>query len=147
LEGPGEGFPAPGAPNNLKQFVDDRNDIPNDADVLPRPPIRQATGTSSLVQEDDDSPFRFEPEHHSWLRGIATYDDRQNSWRIQYGTEEDDLYSGQLSIANCKWLSGILNGDIVLLEGRIDLAQRDNDHKPKYVLTKAPRRLVPKPKR
>ena len=134
------------APGDFTPMAGPMNHL-SDEDVLPRPLASLATGSSSLIQEGDDSCFGFDEEHHSWLRGIANYDDRQELWRIQYCTPEDDFFSGQLSIANSKWMSEVLNGDIVLLEGRIDPAQRDSDGKPKYVLSRAPRRLVPKPGR
>ncbi|NOX54828.1 MAG: hypothetical protein GXP27_10400, partial [Planctomycetes bacterium] len=117
-------------------------------------PIRLQSVSSShdadAVQESKPSgqphPFAYDRQNYRWLRGIVDYDESDNTWHLMYAAkpDPDDPYGGDITLADHPDLSKLRDGDIVLVEGRVDTASTDALGKPQYRIEKLVGPLVPK---
>lgn len=73
------------------------------------------------------SPFkRPRSGGYEWLRGIAQYERKTGTWRLQYSEDGRDAYGGILPLVgleNVKSGDCLMEGDVVLVEGQIAHAE------------------------
>lgn len=91
------------------------------------------------------SPFSYDRQGYRWLRGVVEFDEQEKSWNITYNATPDqtDKFGGNIVLLDQGKLNRFKNGDVVLIDGRIDGSQQDRMGKPCYQVIKA-QRLVPK---
>lgn len=91
------------------------------------------------------SPFNHDKQQYRWLRGVIEYDDLEKSWNITYNATPDksDKFGGNIVLVDQGQLSRFKNGDVVLIDGRIDGSRQDKMGKPFYLVERA-QRLIPK---
>lgn len=84
------------------------------------------------------SPYLHDREHHSWLRGVAQYDEFSESWRIVYSrdTADDDKYGGSLTLAGHPDLDKLRDLETIFVEGVVDPNRPDRFGKPMYRVRK-----------
>ncbi len=82
------------------------------------------------------NPYDYDRSGYTWLRGIVDYDEQNKTWNIVYNLKPDasDKYSGSMTIVHDDLVSVLKTGDVVLVEGRVDLSTRDQLGKPLYIV-------------
>src|SRR5438552_14244659 len=83
------------------------------------------------------SPYKKDPIGYSWLRGVVARDQKNNSWRITYSRDplDGDQYGGSLTLVDDEILDMLIDGDVVLIQGKIDRTVVDRYGKPSYRAT------------
>ncbi len=101
--------------------------------------------TSAVDQMAEPNPYDYDRAQFTWLRGVVDFDEIAGEWSIIYSLrpEADDEFGGSLTLARSQLLSGLQNGDVVLVEGRVDRQTQDHLGKPSY-LARHLARLKPK---
>jgi len=91
------------------------------------------------------SPFSFDKQQYRWLRGIIEFDEQEKHWNITYNPTPDktDKFGGNIVLIDQGKLTPFKNGDVVLIDGKIDGSRQDKMGKPLYHISKA-QKLVPK---
>lgn len=91
------------------------------------------------------SPFSYDKQNYGWLRGIIEFDVQEKQWNITYNATPDktDKFGGNIVLSDQGKLNHFKNGDVVLLDGKIDGSRQDKMGKPLYLISKV-QRLVPK---
>ena len=89
--------------------------------------------TASSTPAGGAEPYAFDPDGYSWLRGIVSYDQADQSWTITYDVTPDtwDTYAGHLTLEGTM-PADVKDNDIVLVEGAVDPAHTDRLGKPIY---------------
>lgn len=102
------------------------------------------SGTSAAPGQAP-SPFNYDRNGYRWLRGIVEFDEEEKSWNITYNATPDrsDKFGGNIVLLDQGKLNRFKNGDVVLIDGRIDGTRQDRMGKPCYLVTRA-QRLLPK---
>jgi hypothetical protein len=87
-------------------------------------------------KQDADAPNRFDYDRksYSYLRGVVDFNPRDNAWHIIYSPkpERNDKYGGAFQLVDNPRLNKLHDGDIVFVQGRVNLQQIDSRGKPKY---------------
>ncbi|MDF1744729.1 MAG: hypothetical protein P1V19_13620 [Gimesia sp.] len=91
------------------------------------------------------SPFSYDKQQYRWLRGIIEFDEQEKHWNITYNATPDktDKFGGNIVLIDEGKLNPFKNGDVVLIDGKIDGSRQDKMGKPFYLISKA-QKLVPK---
>lgn len=91
------------------------------------------------------SPFNYDKQNYRWLRGIVEFDEQEKRWNITYNAtpNKTDKFGGNIVLIDQGQLNRFTNGDVVLIDGRIDGSQQDKMGKPCYRISKA-QKLTPK---
>lgn len=91
------------------------------------------------------SPFSYDKQQYRWLRGIIEFDEQEKHWNITYNATPDqsDKFGGNIVLIDQGKLNHFKNGDVVLIDGKIDGSRQDKMGKPFYQISKA-QKLVPK---
>lgn len=83
-----------------------------------------------------DSPNRYDYDRgsYSYLRGVVDFDPGDKSWHIIYNPKPDskDKYGGAFQLIDNPKLNTLHDGDVVFIQGRVNLHQVDSHGKPKY---------------
>jgi hypothetical protein len=83
-----------------------------------------------------DSPNRYDYDRtsYSYLRGVVDFNPRDKSWSIIYSPKPDrsDKYGGAFQLVDNPRLNKLHDGDVVFVQGRVNLQQVDTRGKPKY---------------
>jgi hypothetical protein len=125
----------PGVENLVAEETVATPSLIDDGSIAEPGRLDRRIGTSSLLTQDDPSPYAFDEEKFTWLRGLVDFNDREGVYRVQYGTDPTgDQYSGVLTLAPDPRLENLLIGDIVLVRGRVDVGRRDFNGKPVFVI-------------
>jgi hypothetical protein len=108
------------------------------ADELADGPLRQTV-------QSVPSPYLYDHDRHSWLRGVAHYDEFSESWRIVYSrdTADEDDYGGSLTMTGHPDLDKLRDNETILVEGIVDPNRPDRFGKPTYRVRKI-RPITPK---
>ena len=104
--------------------------IEEDADWQPDPAKRRVYIDALAV----DSPYDYDPVSYSSLRGVVDFDEEDNSWHIIYNVtpNEKDKLGGGVRLLPHPALKTLRNGDVVLIEGKVDYENLDRRGKPQY---------------
>ena len=96
------------------------------------------SGKAKLCQRNRSD---YDKEHLAWLRGVVDYDKKEKSWNIIYSMDpkKDDKLGGSVTLADVDRFPGIHNGDVVLVQGKLDTEQRDRAGKSTYRVEKLQR--------
>lgn len=115
--------------------------LPLEAEAAPET-IQQAAGETAEAPD----PYDYEPEYYRWLRGKVDFDEVDQTWNIIYSLnpDDEDRYGGSITLNNHPELSKLRDGDVALVEGRIDPDSLDRNGKPKYQITNVLGPLKPK---
>ncbi|MFK7777557.1 MAG: hypothetical protein QM501_05490 [Gimesia sp.] len=91
------------------------------------------------------SPFSYDKQRYGWLRGVIEFDEQEKHWNITYNATPDktDKFGGNIVLLDQGKLNHFKNGDVVLIDGKIDSSQQDRMGKPYYLISKI-QKLVPK---
>ncbi len=113
-------------------------------DFVPPTPVRQVSQTS--VDSSQPQPFGYDRQAYTWLRGVVDYDENEGAWHLMYSLKPspDDPYGGDLTLADHPDLAKLKDGDVVLVEGRLDPHLLDSLGKPRYRIEKLVGPLSPK---
>ncbi len=95
---------------------------------------RTASSHPETMDTPRPNPFAWDRSSYRWLRGIVDYDANEGTWHIIYADNPapDDEYGGSFLLVDDPRLDDLQDGDVVLLEGRVDQAARDRLGKPMY---------------
>ena len=79
------------------------------------------------------SPYDFDADGYTWLRGLLSYDTADDVWTITFDVTPDswDTYAGHLTLDGAV-PQDIRDGEIVLVEGAVDAGRVDRFGKPVY---------------
>jgi hypothetical protein len=100
------------------------------AKPVPVVSVAGATTAASRV-----SPYRKDRNGYGWLRGVVSFDETEQNWRLTYNPDPgtNDPYHGNLVLVGSDQLDNLLPDDVVLVEGTIDPTQKDRRFgKPSY---------------
>ncbi len=80
------------------------------------------------------SPYKYDAQGYTYLRGVVTHDVKTNSWRITYSRDplDPDPYGGSLTLVGNANLDTLMDDDVVLAEGQVDRTVLDRYGKPSY---------------
>jgi hypothetical protein len=127
------------------------NDDAGDVDDVFEPPIpvKSASSTKRLDEIASGSrpnPYRYDSNAYTWLQGVVDYDPETKTWHILYNLKPDfkDRYSGGITLIDDPALKKIRDGDVLLIEGRVDSSVTDEFGKPCYRIEKIHGPLKPK---
>lgn len=83
------------------------------------------------------NPYDYDPVSYSSLRGVVDFDEADKSWHIIYNVtpNEKDKLGGGVRLLPHPALKTLHNGDVVLIEGKVDYANRDRGGKPQYQIS------------
>ncbi|MBW3538981.1 MAG: hypothetical protein KY476_01800 [Planctomycetes bacterium] len=120
-----------------------------DANDVADPPL--AKGGPGGVEDAAalPDPYAHDPEYR-WLRGVVDYDRTNETWNIIYDLEPaaSDRWGGTLTLVDDPLLARLRDGDVVLIEGRVDASTRDRTgRKPRYRIEHLVAPLVADPSR
>lgn len=100
-------------------------------------PMRTASGeTDSEIRtaaRPKRTPYKFDRNGYTWLRGVVTRDEQNNAWRLTYSSDprDDRRLGGSVTLQDDNELDVLNDGDIVLVEGEIS-QKTDRFGKPMY---------------
>ncbi|MFM7158881.1 MAG: hypothetical protein ACKO3P_00750, partial [Planctomycetaceae bacterium] len=97
----------------------------------PRSPIRRTSGTAESGRRLKKSPYSHDPGYRK-LSGIVTQDPQTLEWQLKYNPREDDDYGGTLTLSGDEMLENLVEGDAVVVHGRIDARDTDRFGRPRY---------------
>ena len=105
--------------------------------VVETAPVRQASAEFAYLPptrgETTLDPYAHEEGTYAWLRGVVSQDVADGSWSITYDLEPEpyDDHGGNLTLAGDR-LGDLADGEVVLVEGRVDPSSADRFGKPVY---------------
>lgn len=88
------------------------------------------------------NPYAYDKKSYAWLRGVLDYDAVDKHWHITYSNDhhDGDTYGGSLTLVDSPQMEDkFLTNDVVLVDGSIDVSQRDRFGRPMYRLRKIER--------
>lgn len=92
----------------------------------------------TLPYEEDkvQIPYGHDAEGYRYLRGLAIYDDRTDSWSVIYNNKpgRDDEFGGVLTLVDDEGFAILNDKDVVQVNGRLSETERDEYGKAKYVV-------------
>lgn len=94
--------------------------------------------TQATVESSMPNPFDRDPQGYRWLRGVVDYDQVDRAWILFYSAapETDDPLKGRVVLVDDPRLRNLRDGDVVFVEGRLDVNSRDaRSGLPKYRIT------------
>ena len=97
----------------------------------PRSPIRRTSGTAESTRRLKKSPYSHDPGYRK-LSGIVTQDPQTLEWQLKYNPREDDDYGGTLTLSGDEMLENLVEGDAVVVHGKIDPRDTDRFGHPRY---------------
>lgn len=97
----------------------------------PRSPIRRTSGTAESGRRLKKSPYSHDPGYRK-LSGIVSQDPQTLEWLLKYNPREDDDYGGTLTLAGDEMLENLVEGDAVVVHGRVDPRDTDRFGRPRY---------------
>jgi hypothetical protein len=91
---------------------------------------------NSYNRNDIPNPFGHDAKGYRYLRGLAAYNDRSQTWSILYDDKpsRDDKYGGVITLADHRRLTMLKEHDVVYVEGHISNTLKDDLGKPLYVI-------------
>jgi hypothetical protein len=98
----------------------------------PIPTVTVSRTTSSVARV---SPYRKERNGYGWLRGVVSFDETEQEWRLTYDPDAsaNDPYQGNFVLVGNDQLDNLLPDDVVLVEGTIEPSLKDKRFgKPSY---------------
>lgn len=98
-------------------------------------PVPIVNVASSTSRPSRVSPYRKDRNGYSWLRGIVTFDETEQKWRLTYNPDPtaNDPYHGNFVLVGDEQLDNLLPDDVVLVEGAIEPTLKDKRFgKPSY---------------
>jgi len=100
---------------------------------------------NQISNANSPSPFSYDKRGFGWLRGIIEFDAQEKHWNITYNATPDktDKFGGNIVLLDQGKLNHFKNGDVVLIDGKIDSSRQDRMGKPLYLISKV-QKLVPK---
>jgi hypothetical protein len=83
---------------------------------------------------DSRHRYDYDRRSYSYLRGVLDFNSRDNTWNIIYSPKPDprDKYGGSFQLVDSPKLKTLHDGDVVFIQGRVNLEQRDAQGKAKY---------------
>lgn len=83
---------------------------------------------------DSRNRYDYDRSSYSYLRGVVDFNPRNKSWNIIYSANPDpkDKYGGSFQLVDNPKLNTLHDGDVVFIQGRVNLQQVDSRGKPKY---------------
>jgi hypothetical protein len=83
---------------------------------------------------DSRNRYDYDRTSYSYLRGVLDFNSRDNTWNIIYSPKPDprDKYGGSFQLVDSPKLKTLHDGDVVFMQGRVNLQQLDSRGKPKY---------------
>jgi hypothetical protein len=80
------------------------------------------------------TPYGYDGQNYTWLRGLVDYDLESRSWSIIYDLTPDvrDRFGGSFVFAPHPQLDSLKPGAQVLVKGRVDPGRTDGRNKPLY---------------
>jgi hypothetical protein len=98
-------------------------------------PVPVTTVSNSTPIPSRVSPYRKDRNGYGWLRGIVTFDEAEQKWRLTYNPDPtaNDPYQGNFVLLGSDVLDSLLPDDVVFVEGSIDPTHKDKRFgKPSY---------------
>lgn len=110
--------------------------------VAPAVPVQPVSSVSRT--KPNPNPYKYDRENYRWLRGVVDYEPDAGTWNIIYNLEPDgrDRFGGSIVLLGADRFGRLQENDVVLVEGSVDLEQRDAFGKPQYRVDRL-ERLVP----
>jgi hypothetical protein len=126
-----------------ESFTDPKKTPIGKKEGMTKPTSFESSDAASMHRPN---PYAFDSESYKWLRGVLDYDAVDKRWHITYSNnpQDKDTYGGSLTLADNPQLEEkFLNNDVVLVDGSVDVNQRDRFGKPVYKIRKI-NRIQPK---
>jgi hypothetical protein len=89
-------------------------------------------GEPLLKPAGGQTPYSFDGENYTFVKGIVDYDPASQTWSIIYDLQPRDKFGGSFIFAAHPQLQNLKPGDLVLAKGRVDPGRTDARGKPLY---------------
>ena len=85
------------------------------------------------------SPYDYDRENYTWLRGTAQFDPHEKAWHILYSVnpEESDPFGGDMTLIVDPKIATFRENDVVVVTGHVDPESPDSLGKPRYRVERA----------
>lgn len=117
-----------GFPDDAEDAVDT---IGSDDFPPPRSPIRRASGTAEASRRMRKSPYSHDSGYRR-LSGTVAQDPQTGDWQLRYDPEGNDDYGGTVTLSHDEMLENLVEGDSIVVHGRLDESRPDRFGRPRY---------------
>jgi hypothetical protein len=125
-----------GGPQSVAEAGPEPFEAPLEREVKPDSGIVAVAAKTADGKTPTESRNRYDYDRtsYSYLRGVLDFNSRDNSWHIIYSPKPEprDKYGGAFQLVDHPKLKTLHDGDVVFIQGRVNLQQLDPRGKPKY---------------
>ncbi|MFN0051571.1 MAG: hypothetical protein ACKV0T_05230 [Planctomycetales bacterium] len=87
------------------------------------------------TRKSTPSPYRYDKEAYTWLRGKVARDAQSRKWRLKYiddTQDELDEFGGELILSGHSRVESLKEGDVIAVKGQLDPSAQDHTGRPIY---------------